>query len=763
MQKSEDINNQRLKERALLLYKASRLAIPINVVNGAIVFFVFWQVASDFYIITWTAALTVVSIVRIIISYYVIENFEHLDIQFGLKIFTVGTTLTGLIWGSLVFAIPIHGDTALYFSCVVFMLAGMTAGATSSSAAYLPAGLTFNIPALLALFTVFMMDGNTISYVMALVTVIYGLLITQFGTSAAKRTRELLHQKHIVETQSTDIKNQQTLMQEVLNTIGPGVAVYDENFNLTYWNQSLLTLMHIPHDWPDETKTMEDFIRLLAENGEYGDDEVEKIVKTRLDRLNAGGPVEPHRYDRERPDGRRVEIIGNPMKNGGMVTTYTDITDQHRHIEEIKYIADHDSLTGLVNRSVFQQQIENAIAQAKRTGALVSVYYLDLDHFKDVNDTLGHPTGDELLIAVARRIQETIRDTDTVARLGGDEFAVIGTNQKNIGDCVRLADRILKTLGEPYELTEATIQSGASIGVTLYPYDDSSPVEIASHADVALYKAKQSGRNKFAIFDDEMNKELLDRKAVEQDLVTAFENEEFVLFYQSQVDLESGTTIGAEALIRWNHPTRGLLTPANFLEVSEKARIISRITIWVIREAVAFLSRMRAAGHTDFRLSINLSADDFRNEELCDIIASTLKEYDVLANMFTIEITESMMITDLTAAIKMVQQLKEMGVTVAIDDFGVGYSSMSYLKDFAADVLKIDYIFIKDCLEGSENSRIVEGIINLGQSLEMTIVAEGIEEAGQAELLKKMGCETGQGYLFSKPVPEKEFIASLKT
>jgi diguanylate cyclase (GGDEF)-like protein len=377
-----------------------------------------------------------------------------------------------------------------------------------------------------------------------------------------------------------------------------------------------------------------------------------------------------------------------------------------------------------------------------------------------VNDKLGHPMGDKLLQSVASRILNTIRETDTVARLGGDEFAVIGTNHDNLDDVVKLANRILSSLAKPYVFPDATLNSSASIGATIFPYDNSTPVEIVRHADVALNKAKQKGRNQFVIFDEKMNSEFLDRKKVENDLVQAIEAEEFVLFYQPQVDLSTGKTIGAEALIRWNHPDRGLLTPDKFLEIAEKTRLIGPITEWVIREAAAFLGRMISSGRNTFKLSINLSADDFRNDNLTDIVWKALKANDVPGTMLEVEVTESMVIPDVMAAVEMLNKLKEIGISVAIDDFGVGYSSMSYLRDFSPNVLKIDRSFITDCLDKKENTRIVEGIINLGHSLGISIIAEGIENQEVLAFLAKSGCEVGQGYLFGKPMPERDFFNS---
>ena len=650
------------------------------------------------------------------------------------------------------------GDTALYFLCAAFMIAGMTAGATSMAIAYSPASIAFAVPALSFLIYVFALENEPVSWLMAFVTVIYGLMLIRIGRQSEKATRALLRQKDIIRDQNTILSEHRALMQQVLDTIEQGVAVYDADLTLIYWNPALMEYLGISTDWPEQPRKMEDLIRKLAELGEYGSGNIEEIVRKRMKRVEKSGNSLAHRYERKRPNGKQVKLVGNPMSDGGLVVTYTDITEHYEHIEEIKRIAEHDSLTGLVNRRAFLRQLENAMSNSRRNDRIVSVYFLDLDHFKDINDTLGHPVGDALLQSVATRLLKVVRDTDTVARLGGDEFAIIGVNHKEVDDCIRFADRILKSLSEPHELAETTVLSGVSIGVTIYPLDNCDAVDLQSHADVALYKAKQAGRNTFAIFDEDMNKELTERKTVEKDLVTAISNEELLLYYQPQIDLQNGKMLSAEALIRWDHPSRGILSPASFIEIAEKSRLLEGISEWVIDESIAFLGRLRTSGIEKFRLSINLSAADFRNEHLCSKIQTALEKHGVPGDMLGIEITESMIITDLQSAMISVSNLKDMGISIAIDDFGIGYSSMSYLKNFAADVLKIDRSFIMDGFEDNKNAKIVNGIINLGHSLDMTVVAEGIEDEAQETFLTNAGCEIGQGYLFARPMPEQEFL-----
>ncbi|MCG8548009.1 MAG: EAL domain-containing protein [Alphaproteobacteria bacterium] len=425
----------------------------------------------------------------------------------------------------------------------------------------------------------------------------------------------------------------------------------------------------------------------------------------------------------------------------------------------IERMALEDPLTGLPNRAQFQKKLSEAIAGSNRTGRLTGLMLLDLDQFKHVNDTLGHPAGDTLLKRVATRISGILRETDTIARLGGDEFAVIATNVKTPAGVVELGQRILGSFEEPFVVDGKQIHSNTSIGATIYPHDWGNPDQLFRSADLALYHAKEEGSGLFRLFDRRIHAEIQARNQLEQDLRQALENDEFHVVYQAQIAIDSGSIVGAEALLRWSHPERGAVSPSEFIPIAESTGLIIPISEWLLRTVSLQVDRWRAKGFPPLRVSINVSPAHFRQDNLVEELVRILTESGLDTSWLELEITEGIAMEAREEIEDIFQRLKSLGIKLAIDDFGTGYSSLNRLKKFPIDRLKIDQSFVRDITTDWNDAAISAAVIRLGHSLNIEVIAEGVETVEQLEFLAAQGCDQVQGYLFSRPLTAQDFEA----
>ena len=418
---------------------------------------------------------------------------------------------------------------------------------------------------------------------------------------------------------------------------------------------------------------------------------------------------------------------------------------------QITHMAKHDALTGLPNRVLFHQEMERALTRVNRDDPF-AVFCLDLDRFKSVNDTLGHPVGDALLIEVARRLKSCIREGDMVARLGGDEFAILQRDNRGLTDAPDLAERVILELSVPCHVPGHTILIGSSVGIAFAPNDADDAVNLLKAADMALYRAKSDGGGNFRLFEPEMDEKMQGRRLLEIDLSRALVNHEFEVYYQPIVNLDGYDVTGFEALLRWNHPTHGLVSPADFIPIAEETGAIAPIGAWVLRTACADAVRWPEG----IRVAVNLSPTQFKSKTLVADIVSALAASNLPAQRLEVEITETVMLQDTATTLETLNQIRDLGVRIAMDDFGTGYSSLSYLRRFPFNKIKIDQCFIRDMSEEHESMAVLRAITGLGTSLGMTTTAEGVETLDQLSRLRVEGCTEVQGYFFSKPKPVAE-------
>jgi diguanylate cyclase (GGDEF)-like protein len=441
------------------------------------------------------------------------------------------------------------------------------------------------------------------------------------------------------------------------------------------------------------------------------------------------------------------------------VAQFSDISEKKQAEELIWTKANIDNVTGLPNRSMFLDRLKLELARAQRTGSMLALVFLDLDRFKEVNDTLGHDVGDLLLRQAGARLRDSVRATDTVARLGGDEFIIILNDLRDNSVVGNIAPKIIERLGAPFQLNGSTVYVGASVGITIYPNDGSSPDVLLKNADQAMYMAKKEGRNRFNYFTPAMQQRVDHKARIQRDLREALDGDQLVVLYQPVVDLRTGLIVKAEALVRWQHPEQGLISPELFIPVAEESGLIVQLGNRIFRDAVRTTKRLTSLC-SSFKVSVNRSPVQFDSKD--DTWAWDLNEAGLAGSAIIIEITEGLLLEARSGVQVRLQALREAGVLVALDDFGTGYSSLAYLKKFSIAYIKIDQSFVQNLASGNEDHSICSAMITMAHSLGIRVIAEGIETEVQRSLLAAAGCDFGQGYLFERPLPADELVDRLR-
>jgi diguanylate cyclase (GGDEF)-like protein len=529
-----------------------------------------------------------------------------------------------------------------------------------------------------------------------------------------------------------------------VNNIPQGLVLYDASARIIICNQPYLDMFGLSPDVAKPGCTMQRLIAHRKETGSF-DGDVDAFCAAIIQTVSLGKAT---RQLTEAPGGRAIEIINRPLKAGGWVATIEDITERKRADEKIAHLAHYDGLTDLPNRILFRERLEGSL-NAIRPGEQLAVLYIDIDEFKGVNDALGHPIGDELLKGVADRLRGCLKETDVAARLGGDEFAVIQTAIKDRSETIRLVDEIHSAIRQPLECMGHLITTDASIGVATAPRDGVDLDQLLKNADLALYGAKGDGRRTYRFFETGMDQRAKARRSLELELRQAISDGSLEIYYQPVVNIEDGKISCCEALLRWRHPERGMISPAEFIPIAEDSGLINQLGLWVLNTACA-----EAATWPDHvRVAVNVSPVQFRTPSLALNVAAALAACGLSASRLELEITEAVLIRDDEAALDMLHQLRKLGVRIALDDFGTGYSSLSYLQRFPFDKIKIDRAFIKDIAGPGASSSIVQAVVNIAAASDMTTTAEGVETEQQRNLLYILGCTEMQGYLFSPAIP----------
>jgi diguanylate cyclase (GGDEF)-like protein/PAS domain S-box-containing protein len=551
--------------------------------------------------------------------------------------------------------------------------------------------------------------------------------------------------------------------QVTLNSIGDGVACTDASGNLTFLNHVAEKLTG--WSWHEAAgRPMAEVFRILdTANREIIPNPMERAVRRdQTVHLPANSIL-------VRRDGFEIPIEDSvaPIHDGeghaaGAVIVFRDVSMARAMALQIAHTAEHDFLTGLPNRMLLNDRISQAVALAPRHTKHVAVLFLDLDGFKHINDSLGHPVGDRLLQSIATRLVECVRVSDTVSRQGGDEFVVLLSEVEQSEDAATTARRMLQAVAQPHSIDQHDLHVTASIGVSVYPEDGLDAHTLIKNADTAMYQAKENGRQSFQFFKPAMNARAVERQSIEENLRRALERHELTLRYQPKVDLTTGAITGAEALVRWTNPSQGSIVPALFIPVAEDCGLILPIGAWVLHEACTQARIWKDAGLPAITMAVNVSAMEFRDERFLDRIFATLSDTGLDPRSLELELTESVLMKHASSTAKILQTLRENGIRVAIDDFGTGYSSLSYLRKFPVDAVKIDQSFIRQISTAGEDTTIVKAVIGMARGLKLRVIAEGVESLEELAFLRAYRCDEAQGYYFSRPVLAQEFAMLLR-
>lgn len=456
-------------------------------------------------------------------------------------------------------------------------------------------------------------------------------------------------------------------------------------------------------------------------------------------------------------------IPGEDDKPDRITAMFRDISERKAAEDKLSYLAQYDTLTNLPNRLLFKGRLDQAIIEADRHERLVGVVLLDLDRFKNINGTIGHQAGDQVLIEVGNRLTDALRPGDTISRFSGDEFTIVLADMSHIDNATVVLSKIISALNSPITVNNRELFLTASIGITIYPIDKSNTETLLRNADIAMYQAKENGYNNYQFYAADMTAIAHEKLLLEEALQYAVEREELVLHYQPQVNLISGKITGMEALVRWNHPEHGLISPLKFIPLAEETGLILPIGVWVLRTASRQMKLWQTQGYTSLRMAVNLSSRQFRESNVLKVVKTVLDEFSLETRFLELELTESMLLKDVDKTIKTLISLRESGLQFSIDDFGTGYSSLSYLRKFPISVLKIDRSFVTDINDDPGAASIVKTIIQMAHTLDMKVVAEGVETREQLIFLRDNHCDSIQGYYFSKPVPAEEFTKLLQS
>src|SRR6202046_231413 len=545
---------------------------------------------------------------------------------------------------------------------------------------------------------------------------------------------------------------QRVLLDTALENMSQGLAMFDADGRVTLCNERYARMTGVPYAAVQGQSLLELF-KLRKAAGNFPDDPQEVFMRI-LAEMHLGKSA---MRIMQTLKGRSIRVIEEPMIGGGWVATLEDITAWREAQEKLAYLAHHDPLTSLPNRTKFREDLEQTLRLVNRDGR-VAVLCLDLDHFKEINDSLGHPIGDDLLKDVASRLRASVREGDTGARLGGDEFAIVQAGTAlQASESSSLAERLVEILGAPYAIQGHQLNIGVSIGIAFAPNDGRDPDQLLKNADMALYRAKEDGRGTYRFFEPGMDARAQARRLLEIDLRAALTRHEFEVHYQPIHDLKTGCITAFEALIRWKHPLRGMISPMDFIPLAEETGLITQLGDWILRKAC-----MDAASWSrEVRVAVNLSPVQFKNSNLVKLVISALDASGLAPERLELEITETVLLQDSEATLAALHKLRSFGVKISMDDFGTGYSSLSYLRSFPFDKIKIDRSFVHELATREDSMAIVRAVTGLGKSLGISIVAEGVETNEQLGLLRTEGCTEVQGFLFSRPRPAQDVEAML--
>ncbi len=663
--------------------------------------------------------------------------------------YAVGAVAYGACLGSMCFVALLFTDDPFGQMLLTIHAVGFTAGTTARTSSRPWIAITQVSSILLPIALASAFRGGLVYMALSTIMFLYFLATIELSRYLGTNRLRLL-------LTTGELAEQNFRFDTALANMSHGLCMFDSTHRLVVWNKRFCEIYKVAPEVLSPGITIRDLIELIAASGNYPDETVNHIVAEIEARMESGALTHSRRV---LPDGRIIALSYQPVIGGGTVVIFEDVTEREQAQERARFLATHDDLTGLPNRSVFAEAVNDAVRAGHRYGHVFAVMFMDLDRFKNINDTLGHAAGDVLLIETGKRLKECVRKCDVVARIGGDEFVILLREVSDQSQVATVARKVLAAVVEPLTVHGHECRITASIGISMFPADALDEESLIKNADAAMYLAKEDGRNGFRFHFQDITTQSIERLTLEASLRGALERNELLLHYQPKQDLRRGAISGVEALLRWQHPDLGLLPPSRFIQLAEETGLIVPIGKWVIETACAQNMAWQRQGLPALRIAVNLSPRQFADPGLLGDIDAALDNSGMVAELLELEITESMVMQNVERAMRVLKAIKGLGVMLAIDDFGTGYSSMSLLKKFPIDVLKIDRSFVREISNNSEDQAIDDAIIALGRALDLSIVAEGVETAEQEAFLRAHHCDQIQGYLVSKPLPPEEFAA----
>ncbi|HAU1151428.1 TPA: EAL domain-containing protein [Legionella pneumophila] len=760
---SSKLKSEIEKEQVKLLFQQVTMAISGEALAVTILPIALWSVTNHGLLIFWMIFTYVFSdLYKGILLFYYNKQPTLFSTKKWLFLFNLGVASSGLAWG-FASSIMIPTTSTLHQIFVVFMITGVTAAANSL---YSPVRLSYFLFLVtsFAPFTLWLFSQGRVYLLLGFCGIIYmgimlfisyysnkvliNTLMMRFKITNLSSIKNILEKK--VNERTNELEKILALTKSTLESTADGILVVDLKSNIEYCNQQFLKMWGIPPGFVDSHNDAETIQYVLNQlkNPENFINQIKELYNN---------PNQESFDELHFKDGKIFERYSQPHwldnKIVGRVWSFRDVTLRTR----LAYQANHDFLTGLPNRTALYDRLDHAINYCKRLNTTLSVLFLDIDNFKLINDSLGHDAGDILLYEFSMRLKGCIRHSDTVARFGGDEFVLLlmTTEPK---DVILVAQNILKVVAQPIKLLTQEVIVTTSIGVSLFPKDGLDASTLLKNSDTAMYLAKKEGRNNFQFYNNSINEQSLKRLEIQTQIHNALKNNEFFIFYQPIYNLRSGELVGAEALIRWGHPAIGLLTPDEFIPIAEETGLINQVGEWVLRNACIQNKTWQLMGLPHISISVNVSWRQLKNGNFIEIAESVLKESRLDPQYLEIEFTESTMMQKSTPIDSTLIKISKLGIKMAIDDFGTGYSNLSYLKTFPVNKLKIDRSFIQNCTTNPNDASIVEAIIAMAHSLELKVLAEGVDTIDKAFFMHQHGCDEVQGFLYGLPVKADKFV-----
>ncbi len=751
------------RERVLTLYSQTPYQALASIMAAAALS-LFFPIANAFIVLMWMLGIIATQTVRMAfwgaqrrqllrISHH---SWEH--IYLGLTL--VNATIIGCCGAYFLTTTSAMGQIlALFF---MFLPGGvsLTLAPASFRAAMLSIGPIAGIPLILLSFS----STDLAPWIQALLGVVLAVLgwvtwqLERRTTGLSEAARHCAELETSLATQSYLAQRTRETLQNVLDCVKTGVAVYDADLRLMAWNENYTDIHAEATNLVQEGSSLEITLRHLSHGSSTIKAENDRTIADYLRHLTDGAQRDEVKMEFTLEDGRIIEINSRQTADRGWVLTLTDLTSGRKAATEaMLHVSRHDSLTGLPNLASIRRGLERTVSTANRTKGLVTVMMLNIGGFREISGRLGAATSDDILVEVSRRLLDNCRKEDIVGRLGGGEFAIISNGLNTITDVEQQARRLEELLCLPMDINHKNITISLDIGITVYPFDNGSPEELLRNAGIALARARQLDQNNVVMFDGDMQREMQARTAMEADIRANIGSHYFMFHYQPQIDLKTKQLVGVEALLRWHHPDRGWVSPDKFIPIAELSRLIIPLTERMMPEVCLQAKAWDVRGLPPFKIAVNLSPVHIRSGAFPSFFEELLKTYNLKPDRFEFEITESVMMTDSTEAIETLRHLERLGSSLAIDDFGTGYASISYLRRFPVNKLKIDRSFINEVTHDAGARAIVEAVTRLGHSFGLTVVAEGVETEDQATALQIMGCDTAQGYLFSRPLLGDDF------